>query len=60
MAASPSAIVAALLGAGATSAQQLIFGYIPASLESPDNVSTAERFEEAAAWKSKAMRLMIC
>ena len=46
-----SAIAATLLCAGAATAEDLVFGYIPASLEYPYNVSTAEGFEEAAAAK---------
>ncbi len=46
-----SAVTLALWCAGPASAQEMIFGYIPASLEYPYNVSTAEGFEEAAAAK---------
>jgi len=40
---------AALLAAGTAGAQEMTFGYVPASLEYPYNVSTAQGFEEAAA-----------
>lgn len=38
----------AALSAGAASAQELVFGYVPASLEYPYNVNTQIGFEEAA------------
>ena len=41
--------VAALLCSGLANAKDLTFGYVPASLEYPYNVSTAKGFEEAAA-----------
>src|SRR3989338_1982858 len=45
-----SALMAAtLLSAGAAYAEELTFGYVPASLEYPYNVQTAEGFKEAAA-----------
>jgi len=46
-----SAVVAALafLSVSAANAKELTFGYVPASLEYPYNVSTAKGFEEAAA-----------
>lgn len=44
-----SAFLASLVFTGAGFAQELTFGYIPASLEYPYNVSTAQGFEEAAA-----------
>ncbi|WP_426213037.1 sugar ABC transporter substrate-binding protein [Mesorhizobium abyssinicae] len=40
---------AALLWAGPANAKELTFGYVPASLEYPYNVSTADGFKEAAA-----------
>ncbi len=40
---------ATLLCTGTAFAQELTFGYVPASLEYPYNVSTAEGFSEAAA-----------
>jgi ribose transport system substrate-binding protein len=44
-----SALMAAtLLSAGAAYAEELTFGYVPASLEYPYNVQTAEGFKEAA------------
>lgn len=39
---------AAALSAGAATAQELVFGYVPASLEYPYNVNTQMGFEEAA------------
>jgi ribose transport system substrate-binding protein len=42
------AAAATLLCGGAADADQLTFGYVPASLEYPYNVSTAQGFEEAA------------
>ena len=37
-----------LLGGGTANAKDLVFGYVPASLEYPYNVNTAKGFEEAA------------
>jgi ribose transport system substrate-binding protein len=42
------AAIAALLSAGTALAEDLTFGYVPASLEYPYNVMTAKGFEEAA------------
>jgi ribose transport system substrate-binding protein len=44
-----STFLATGLFAGMAQAQELTFGYIPASLEYPYNVATAQGFEEAAA-----------
>ncbi|RUX42738.1 sugar ABC transporter substrate-binding protein, partial [Mesorhizobium sp. M4A.F.Ca.ET.050.02.1.1] len=44
-----AASAAALLWAAPSHAKELTFGYVPASLEYPYNVSTAEGFKEAAA-----------
>lgn len=46
-----AASIPLLMLAGAVSAQEMTFGYIPQSLEYPYNVSTAQGFEEAAAAK---------
>lgn len=45
---STTLMAAAFLLAGAAQAEDLVFGYVPASLEYPYNVSTAEGFKEAA------------
>jgi ribose transport system substrate-binding protein len=42
-------MAATLLSAGAAYAEEMTFGYVPASLEYPYNVQTAEGFKEAAA-----------
>ena len=44
-----SAMTIALLSSGAAHSKDLTFGYVPASLEYPYNVSTSEGFKEAAA-----------
>ncbi|MBC2834523.1 sugar ABC transporter substrate-binding protein [Paragemmobacter straminiformis] len=41
-------MAATLLSAGAAYAEEMTFGYVPASLEYPYNVQTAEGFKEAA------------
>ena len=49
MACSATLIAASWLQAGVAQAEDLVFGYVPASLEYPYNVSTADGFKEAAA-----------
>lgn len=44
-----AAVSSSLLAIGSPSAQELTFGYVPASLEYPYNVATARGFERAAA-----------